>query len=173
MKKNIVLIGFMGSGKSSVGIKLAKALDYQFIDTDAYIEEKSGSSIAKIFQDQGESYFRDLESSCLLDLGRTRDRCVISTGGGMPLREENAKLLAKLGHVVFLKASEKVIYERLKEDESRPLLQGSNPRGKIKELLEFRTPIYEGVAHSIISTDHQSFYQIIKSIMDGLPSHFL
>ena len=166
MKDNIVLIGFMGSGKSSVGLKLARVLDYKFLDTDAYIEEEYGDTIATIFASEGEAGFRTLETKTLRKLKQNLHGYVISTGGGMPLREENVTLLHELGHVVFLKTSKEVIYERLKDDRSRPLLQGDNPMQKIEELLAYRTPIYEAAADSVTMTDGESFYQIIKEIMD-------
>lgn len=166
MKNNIVLIGFMGSGKTSVGTKLARALDYKFLDTDAFIEEEYGGSIATIFANEGEASFRSLETETLRKLKQNLHGYVISTGGGMPLREENVKLLHELGYIVFLKTSKETIYERLKDDRTRPLLQGDNPMQKIEELLAYRTPIYEAAADQVIVTDGESFYQIIKEIMD-------
>ncbi len=168
MKANIILIGFMGSGKTSVGVKLARALDYKFLDTDAYIEEEYGKTIAEIFASEGEAKFRELETYVLRKLKDGLHDHVISTGGGMPLREENVTLLQELGHVVYLKASTEMIYERLKDDKTRPLLQGDNPLQKIKELIDHRTPIYEAAADSVIVTDGESFYQIIKQIMDTI-----
>lgn len=168
MKDNIVLIGFMGSGKTSVGTKLARVLDYQFLDTDAYIEEEYGDTISKIFANEGEVKFRSLETKTLRKLKQNLHGYVISTGGGIPLREENVTLLHELGYVVYLKTSKEVIYERLKDDRTRPLLQGDNPIQKIEELLKYRTPIYEVAADSVILTDGESFYQIIKEIMEIL-----
>jgi shikimate dehydrogenase/shikimate kinase len=166
MKDNIILIGFMGSGKTSVGIKLARSIEYQFLDTDAYIEAQYGGSISKIFATEGEEKFRSLETECLRQLKENLKGYVISTGGGMPMLEENSKLLREIGQVVFLKTSKEVIYERLKEDKTRPLLQGENPIQKIEKLLALRTPIYEATANNVIVTDGVSFYQIIKDIMD-------
>jgi shikimate kinase len=166
MKDNIVLIGFMGSGKTSVGTKLARVLDYKFLDTDAYIEEEYQDTIAAIFANEGEASFRTLETETLKKLSQNLHGYVISTGGGMPLREENVALLHELGFVVFLKTSKETIYERLKDDKTRPLLQGDNPMKKIEELLTYRTPIYEAAADQVIVTDGESFYQIIKDIID-------
>lgn len=166
MKDNIVLIGFMGSGKTTIGTKLARALEYQFLDTDAYIEEEYGNSIKNIFATAGEAKFRSMETQTLNKLKETLHGHVISTGGGMPMLEENAKLLKELGHVIFLKTSKEVIYERLKGDLTRPLLQGDQPLRKIEELLNLRTPVYEAAADHVVVTDEGSFYQIIKEIMD-------
>lgn len=166
MKDNIVLIGFMGSGKTSVGTKLARVLDYKFLDTDAYIEEEHGKTIATIFASEGEASFRALETNVLSKLKHHLHGYVISTGGGMPMKEENIQLLREMGHIVFLKTSKEVIYERLKDDKNRPLLQGDNPMQKIEDLINYRTPIYEAAADHVIVTDGESFYQIIKEIMD-------
>ena len=106
---NIVLIGFMGSGKSSIGRRVATRLGFQFLDTDALLVEREGREITEIFEQDGEARFRDLETSVLSSLGM-RDRCVISTGGGVILREENRALLGQLGLVVWLTASDDVIY---------------------------------------------------------------
>lgn len=165
MKDNIVLIGFMGSGKSSIGIKLAHALDYKFLDTDAYIEARERKKISEIFATYKEEGFREMESQCLRDLRDSLSGYVVATGGGMPLRPENAKLLKEIGTVFYLKASKEVTYERLKEDKSRPLLQGGDPVAKIDALLKERIPIYEAAANFTITTDNRSFYSIIQEIL--------
>lgn len=168
MNDNIVLIGFMGSGKTSLGVKLARALEYKFLDTDDYIEEEYGDSIKNIFATEGEAKFRSLETKALRDLKEKLHGHVISTGGGMPLLEENAKLLRELGQVFYLRTSKEEIYERLKDDKTRPLLCGDDPLKRIDELLAVRSPIYEAAADYVIMTDGSSFYQIIKEIIDFL-----
>ncbi|MDF2611929.1 MAG: Shikimate kinase, partial [Lachnospiraceae bacterium] len=105
MKHNIILIGFMGSGKTSVGERLAKRLSYQFRDTDQLIESRAGDSINHIFELRGEDYFRTLETNLLLEIKPTLSNTVLSTGGGLPLQEQNTKLLKEIGYVVYLKAS--------------------------------------------------------------------
>lgn len=166
MKNNIILIGFMGSGKSSVGEALAKSLNYQFLDSDKLIEEKAGSTISQIFEQYGEEYFRNIETQTLQDMQSKLDNTVLSTGGGMPLREENSKLLRKLGLVVFLQASTDTVIKRLKNDKSRPLLKGDDLAGKVDKLLAARTPVYEKTAHKIIVTDNKTIKQIVADIIE-------
>lgn len=161
---SIVLIGFMGSGKTTLGVKLAQVFDYHFIDTDSYIEEKTGLKISQIFQHHGEAHFRNLENQCLQEISDSKVKCVLSTGGGLPLRTENATILHQIGTVIFLKTSIEVTYERLRGDTKRPLLQCANPLQRIEELLNDRTPIYESVADYTITTDNKSFYGLIEDI---------
>ena len=156
MKNNIVLIGFMGSGKSSVGIKLANALNYKFLDTDAYIEAQEKMKISEIFSTYNEEVFRKMETQCLCALKESISGYVISTGGGMPLRKVNVELLKEIGTVFYLKASKEVTYERVKE---------INPKEKIEHLLKERMPIYEAAADFTITTDNRSFYSIIEEII--------
>ena len=130
---NIVLIGFMGSGKSSIGRRVATRLGFQFLDTDALLVEREGREITEIFEQDGEARFRDLETSVLSSLGM-RDRCVISTGGGVILREENRALLRGLGFTVWLTASEDVIYQRVSRNTKRPLLHTADPRATVTRL---------------------------------------
>lgn len=163
-RKNVVLIGFMGSGKSTVGRKLANALNYRFLDTDALIEERGGKTIARIFAEDGEAVFRQIETELLEELSTTCDGCVLSTGGGMPLRPENAALLKKIGLVVLLDAAPEVILERLKDDTQRPLLQGANREEKVRTLYEERLPKYRAASDCVIETENKSFYAIISEI---------
>ena len=163
--KNIVLIGFMGCGKTSVGIRLSRALNMKFCDTDFVIERNSSMSISEIFEAHGEAYFRELETKTIKSFLTTMKDTVLSTGGGLPLRECNQKLLKELGLVVYLKVSPLEIYWRLKNDTTRPLLQGDNPKGKIEELMKLREPIYEKAANIIIKTDNKSFDVIIQEIV--------
>lgn len=164
MKKNVILIGFMGAGKTSVGYHLAKRLGYQQIDTDEIIEKKSGMKISDIFEQKGEEYFRQLETTTLKELKQTMNEKVISTGGGLPLWEENASILKEMGFVVYLSTSERTVMERLKGDRKRPLLQGEHPEEKIRKLLEYRRPLYEIAAHMRIDADDKSFDQIVTEI---------
>jgi len=165
MNNNIVLIGFMGCGKTTVGQELAQRLNYKFLDTDQYIEEKEGTTIRNIFSEKGEVYFRNLETSTLKDLVEETKESVVSSGGGLPLRQENAKLLQKLGFVIYLKVSKDTVVERLKGDTTRPLLQGDNPAKKMEELLCFRDPIYEVGAHMAISVDNKTVEEIADEII--------
>jgi len=146
--KNIVLIGFMGTGKSSVGKILARKLGLKFVDVDEVIEKTTGMKISEIFAKFGEPRFRDIETE-VIKLISQNNRQVIATGGGAILREENFKKLKDKGIIVWLKASENVILERVKNCKDRPLLQVENPKQKIKELLTKRIPFYEKADFSI------------------------
>jgi shikimate kinase len=153
MRNNIVLIGFMGSGKTSIGRLVAHRLGFQFIDTDAVIVERAGMQIPEIFSRHGEPWFRDQESCALRSLGIIQ-RAVISTGGGIVLRPENRDLLQELGFVVWLTASEDVIFDRVSRNKKRPLLHTPNPRQTVHDLLEQRRPLYTGAAQfTVDSTD--------------------
>ncbi len=167
MKRNIILIGFMGSGKTSVGHRLAEQLSYRFRDTDQLLEQKSGDTISHIFSVHGEEYFRDMETNLLKELFPVIDHTVLSTGGGLPLREQNTKLLKELGFVVFLKASKQTTLARLRGDTSRPLLQGEDLEQKVERMLEIRTPIYEKAAHKLITTDDRKVEDIVHLIMES------
>ena len=163
-KDNIVLIGFMGSGKTTVGKELAKQLKMKFIDTDAYIEDKYQKSISDIFAQQGEEYFRQIETQTLEYFRDTVSGAIFSTGGGMPLRQENARLLKEIGQVYYLTAANQVIYERVKGDTKRPLLQGEDPYGKICHLMKQRNPLYEAAADVLIDTNANDLEEVVVKI---------
>jgi len=150
-RTNIVLIGFMGSGKTSIGRRVAERLGFQFLDTDAVIVEREGMQVAEIFKRQGEAWFREQETAALRSMSHL-NRAVISTGGGIVGREENHALLRGLGFVVWLTASEEVIFERVSRNKKRPLLQTENPRATVHELLEQRRPLYQAVAQLTLET---------------------
>ncbi|MCM1087723.1 MAG: shikimate kinase [Muribaculaceae bacterium] len=161
---NIILIGFMGCGKSTVGIKLSYRLRRPVEDTDKLIEKEEGRTISEIFRTEGEAYFRDLETACLRKLLKTANHLIISAGGGLPLREENRDLLKRLGIVVYLRAGAETIYERLKHDTTRPLLQGDNPRGKIEDMMKKRSKYYEKASNYIVDVDGKDFDAILDEI---------
>jgi shikimate kinase len=163
---NIILVGYMGSGKTTVGKHLAMLLDYTFVDTDEMIEEKEQRTISDIFANSGENAFRDMETELLKQLkADNKDKLVISTGGGMPLREENRRLLNDIGDVVYLKASADTIYDRIKGDTTRPLLQCANPKEKINNMLLQRGPIYEECASIIIKVDGSKQSEVAQEII--------
>lgn len=166
-KHNIILIGFMGSGKTSVGECLAKRMSYHFLDTDRLLEERAGDTIHHIFSMHGEEYFRDMETELLKEFRNDTDRTILSTGGGLPLREQNAELLRKLGFIVFLKTSKQTTLARLQNDRTRPLLAGEDAEQKVERMLQIRTPIYENAAHLIIETDDKSIDELVRSIMEA------
>lgn len=168
MKDNIILTGFMGSGKTSVGIRLSYALKRTMIDTDSWIEKKQKMTVSEIFATKGEEAFRKMETECLEELIRTADKQIISVGGGLPVREENRRLLSKLGRVFYLKASPEIIYERLKTDTTRPLLQVADPLMQIRNLLKAREDCYVDSADVVIDVSGKTFEEIIEQIKENL-----
>src|SRR3989338_131092 len=162
-KNNIVLVGFMGTGKSVVGRRLAKILKREFIDTDKIIEERAGKSISEIFSDEGEIHFRNLEADVIKDISDKKN-CVIVTGGGAVIRYENINNLKKEGIIICLKALPEVIYKRVRYDIKRPLLQTENPLEKIKELLEYRENYYEK-SDCFIDTSKMTVEKIVEEVL--------
>lgn len=163
-KSTVILIGFMGSGKSTTGICLSHKLRCPFDDTDKMIEKNEKKSIPEIFAESGEAYFRDRETQLLRELAKKKTERILSVGGGTPLRVENRKLLHEIGTVVYLKVSAQTVYERLKGDTGRPLLQGDNPMERIKSLLAEREKIYRSAADIIIAVDEKSQTQAADEI---------
>jgi len=161
---NIILIGFMGAGKTTVGMSLAKERHMQFVDTDERIVKEQKQKIPEIFATFGESYFRDLETNLLRHMQSDTNDSVISVGGGMPVREENRKLLRELGYVVFLSASKETILSRVKNDGSRPMLNGEDLESRVEYLMRERKEFYEETAHFIVQTDKMDIPQVVKII---------
>ena len=164
MKDNIILIGFMGCGKTSVGIRLSYKRRQTMIDTDKWIEKKQKKTVSEIFETCGEEAFRRMETQCLEELVGTAERQIISVGGGLPMRKENHTLLKELGKVFYLKVTPEAVYERLKGDTTRPLLQVEDPMERIRELMERRTPVYESCADVILEVSDKSFEEILGEI---------
>ena len=161
---NVILIGFMGSGKTTVGLKLSYYLRRPVIDTDKEIEREEKRTVSEIFAADGEEYFRDKETECLRKLLKETGDRIISVGGGLPLREQNRELLHRLGKVFYLRAGAETIYERLKYDTTRPLLQGDDPKGRIRTLLDARDAAYRAAADVIVDVDNKEFDRIIDEI---------
>lgn len=153
----------MGSGKTTVGKALAEELSYQFLDTDDCIEKKENKTINDIFKEQGESYFRDLETTTIKELSNV-ETYVISTGGGLPLKRENGEILKKIGFIVYLDVTKDTILKRLEGDKTRPLLSGNEFEQNIEERLEYRKPIYEYTAHISVSVDNREIDDIVEEI---------
>jgi shikimate dehydrogenase len=167
--RNIILEGFMGSGKTTVSEALAERLDLELMDTDAAIEESEKRSISSIFEKEGEETFRDMETELLKMIVNDHLRnMVISLGGGLPIREENRRLLKEAGKVVYLKASPETVYERIKGDTTRPLLQSEDPMARIKELQASRIEIYEAASDITIDTDDKTPSEIVDEIIREL-----
>ena len=165
MRQNsIILIGYMGSGKSTIGKEAAKLFNMEFLDTDALIEEQEGMTISELFAQKGEAYFRKKETEILQSLKQDSRTMVLATGGGLPMKEENQVLLKELGIVVYLKASIDTLVERLKGDTTRPLLKEGDLRKKIETMLMVRNPVYEKVADIVLETDTLSIDETISCL---------
>jgi shikimate kinase len=168
--RNIILIGPMGSGKSTIGNIIARRLHREFQDSDHFIEARTGVDIARIFDVEGEQGFRDRESNALNELLGTNDR-VIATGGGSILREENRQLLKQKGYIIFLDTSVNQQMHRLRRDKKRPLLQTENPRERLETLLAERRPIYLDLADLAVKTDKRVARRLAADIIDRLPEN--
>lgn len=166
--KHVILIGFMGCGKSTVGIRLSYRLRRVVEDTDKLIERKAGKSISDIFKEDGEAVFREMETNCLKELVTLKEDRIISTGGGLPVKVENHELLKRLGTVVYLRISPQGVYKRLKDDTTRPLLQCEDPMAKIEELLSKRAPVYEQAADVILDVDDKSMEEVLTELENKL-----
>lgn len=164
---NIVLIGFMGAGKSTVSDYLSTMFAMRLIEMDQVIEEREEMSISDIFATYGEEYFRSLETKLLKELQNTNN-CVISCGGGAALKEENVKEMKKNGRVVLLTASPQTVYERVKDCDDRPILDGRNNVEVIAEMMEKRREKYEAAADVVIQTDHKTVLQICEELITKL-----
>jgi shikimate kinase len=166
MFKNIILTGFMGTGKTSVGTRLAEDLDYAFVDTDSLIEADQNMSITAIFAKAGEPFFRDVESR-IIDLVMQQENQVVSTGGGAVIRDENRKAFKRAGFVICLTARPEVIFDRIRSETHRPLLQTPDPLAKIRELLDGRAKFYSQ-ADVTIDTSAKSVDDVIREIKERI-----
>lgn len=142
----------MGTGKTTVGRKVARSLGFKFVDTDQLIVKRAGKSIPAIFEEDGEKAFREIETEVLRECSEKSGQ-VISTGGGIVTKARNRKLMKSAGFVVWLRASPESIYDRVKRNRNRPLLRTEDPEGTITKLLAERTPKYEQSHDLAISTD--------------------
>lgn len=163
--KRIVLMGFMGAGKTTVGKCLANALSCEFIDTDERIETEQNRKISDIFAKDGELAFRDMETDLLKRLQGSEDSFVLSIGGGMPVRAENRALLRGIGTVIYLRTSRGEIIRRVSGDTNRPLLQGGALEEKVTALMNAREEIYLETAHVEVLTDGKTPDELVKEIM--------
>lgn len=143
--KNIILCGFMGCGKSTIGRKLSARTDMPFVDLDRYIEEKENMTVKEIFEKYGEEKFRELESEACVELAE-KSGLIIAAGGGTLTFQKNIDTLKKSGRIIYIDVKYEMLCERLKRDKRRPLLQVEDRNAVIKELLEKRAPIYKKAA---------------------------
>ncbi len=174
---DIVLIGMMGCGKTTVGRALSIDLERPMLDMDTLIEEQIGKTIPEIFKEEGEAHFRSLETALLrylvVDSPRKAEGCILSTGGGVPLRDENRELMRRLGFVVWLRVDAEVLYERTSRSNHRPLLsQPGCARTRLVTLCEQRYPIYEQTAHYILDTSQMDIHDVLLDIKEAAQRYF-
>jgi shikimate kinase len=160
---NIYLIGFMGVGKSAVGRSVARALHMEFIDSDWSIEQKAGKPIARIFEDEGEATFREMERQ-FIESGHAETGQVVSCGGGLPVQPGMADLLKEKGIVICLFARPETIVSRTVSNPKRPLLNVENPEEKVRELMEAREPVYMSTGIGI-STEGRGIAEVVSNIV--------
>ncbi len=165
---NIILLGFMGSGKTAVGRLLAAKSHKDFIDLDDWIEKEAEMTINEIFNKNGEAYFRELEKKIVEKASNILTDTVISTGGGVVLQERNIENLNQTGVLIWLKVSPEKVYERTRNTLHRPLLNCPDPLGRIKELLSSRTPYYIKAADYIIDTSNLTVEEVVAKIIEYL-----
>ena len=162
--KNLILIGFMGSGKSSVGKRVAQKLDFHFVDTDELIERRMGKSVTQIFERYGEAYFRDLEKHVMRELaGRTH--LVVATGGGSVIADENWGSWRRNGIIALLETDAETIHQRTRHHTHRPLLQGTDALVKIKSLLTERLRRY-AMADFSVNTVGKTCDEVAKTVLE-------
>lgn len=166
-RENIYLIGFMGTGKSTVSNCLHEQYGMEQVEMDEEIAKREGRSIADIFAREGEAYFRELETGLLHSLS-SRGNVVVSCGGGTAMRECNVREMKKRGRVVLLLAKPETVYERVHTCHDRPLLEGNMNVDYIKSLIDARMPRYEAAADITVHTDGRSAEDICREIVDRL-----
>lgn len=167
MTQNIILIGFMGCGKSSIGRRLAGRLGYELRDSDDLITARAGKSITDIFNDEGQARFRERETLELRELIDSRG-IVLATGGGAVLREENREILRRIGLVVWLHSDPETLFERANRNRKRPLLDVENPRGTFNALLESRLQVYEAAADRKVDASGLSHDQTVEALLSAI-----
>ncbi len=163
--QNVILVGPMGAGKSTIGRLLAKELRLQFKDSDKEIEQKTGADIPWIFDVEGEQGFREREQLMVAELCELQG-VVIATGGGVVLRAENRKALREGGRVVYLHASVEQQLDRTSRDRNRPLLRTAEPGKVLRGLMEIRDPLYREIADVIIETDERPPRLVVQEIIE-------
>ncbi len=163
----VALIGFMGAGKSRIGLELSRRLSLNFVDTDKIIERVAAMSIPNIFKLYGETTFRSYETEIIRRCTRL-DEAVISTGGGAVVKEINRKMLKARGPVVLLTASPETTYKRTCNKRNRPLLDVDNPIKRIGELIAERQKYYQDAASFTVSTDERKSYEVVEEVVDKL-----
>lgn len=164
---NLILVGMMGSGKTTMGRSLAKHLDKTFVDSDEEIQHRTGVTIQHIFDIEGEAGFRLRESAAIADLVK-RENMVLATGGGAVLAEQNRAVLRQNGVVIYLKASVHDLCQRTRHDRNRPLLQTDDPHDKLMRLFQQRDALYQQVADIIIHSGKQSVHSLMLHVVSEI-----
>ena len=164
---NIMLIGFMGCGKSTIANYLSHILEMEDLETDDFIVKREDMTINEIFQRKGEDYFRTCETNALKEL-QTRQGIIISCGGGMPMRDENVDLMKQNGKIVLLTATPETVYNRVKYSNQRPLLNGNMNVEYISDLMAKRQDRYESIADIVVSTDDKPIHVIAEEVVSKL-----
>lgn len=167
MNYNIMLIGFMGTGKTTVSRELSKSMNIKEVDMDSYIVKREGMSINDIFDNKGEEYFRNVETECLKEIQKEKGR-IVSCGGGAVLKDENVKCMKDGGVIVLLTATPETVYNRVKNGKERPILNGHMNVEYISELMEKRKQRYLDVADIKIVTDGKTPVNICNEIVQSL-----
>ncbi len=169
LKRTVVLVGLMGAGKSTVGRRLADRLGVRFVDSDSEIETAADMTISEIFERFDEAYFRDGERRVIARLLNDKP-CILATGGGAFLSNENREMIGKSGISVWIKVDLETLWERVKDKDSRPLLNGDDPKGVLTRLLEARYPLYgtaEIVVNSASGDPHEVVVNAIVAALEG------
>ncbi len=164
---NLILVGMMGSGKTTMGRVLAKHLGKTFVDSDEEIIKRTGVTIPHIFDVEGEAGFRQREVVTLRELLR-RDNMVLATGGGAVLDEQNRAILQQSGIVIYLKASVHDLWQRTRHDRNRPLLQTDDPHAKLTELFQLRDPLYRQVSDIVVQSGKQNAHTLMLHLADEI-----
>jgi shikimate kinase len=167
---NLILVGMMGSGKTTMGKALARHLGKAFVDSDDEITKRTGVTVPHIFDVEGEAGFRQRETAAIRDLVG-RDNMVLATGGGAVLAEENRALLERNGIVIYLKASVHDLWQRTRHDRNRPLLQTSDPHAKLTELFQQRDPLYQQISDVVVQSGKQSVSALMLQLVDRIDAY--
>jgi shikimate kinase len=164
---NLILVGMMGSGKTTIGRALSKHFGKTFVDSDEEVQKRTGVTVSHIFDIEGETGFRQREIAVIHDL-MVRDNLVLATGGGAVLAEQNREMLQQNGIVIYLKASVHDLWQRTRHDRNRPLLQTADPHAKLTELFQQRDPLYRQAADIVIQSGKQSAHALMLHLANEI-----
>lgn len=167
LKKTIVMVGMMGAGKTAVGRALAQRLKVAFLDSDVELEAASNMTVPEIFERDGEPFFRTKETQVIERL-LGEERCILSTGGGAFLAEQNRQNISDKGISIWLNADLELLWTRVRHKDTRPLLRTGNPKATLQQLYEQRVPIYQHADMSVVSEDRYSIEDMVDRVIDAL-----